>query len=139
MRELPVQSIDVEAKDGHTWQLLAVVPEQPNARLFWLPAMGVAAKHYLVFAQEAAANGIAVFLHDWRGNGSSSLRPARGVDWGYREVLMHDLPASEAARRGAIIGMLSGHGRDGAQQQRDVAFARQAVIAAFDQRHLHVL
>ena len=116
MRELPVQSIDVQAKDGHTWQLLAVVPERPNARLFWLPAMGVAAKHYLVFAQEAAANGIAVFLHDWRGNGSSSLRPARGVDWGYREVLMHDLPASEAAIARHLDGLpriLGGHSLGG--------------------------
>src|SRR3546814_2147377 len=29
--------------------------------------------------------------------------------------------------------------RDGIDQQRDVAIARQAVIAALDQRHLHVL
>lgn len=97
MHEHPVRSIDVCALDGHAWQLLAVIPERPVARLFWLPAMGVAAKHYLMFAQELAAQGIAVFLHDWRGNGSSNLRPARGVDWGYRELLLHDLPASEAA------------------------------------------
>jgi predicted alpha/beta hydrolase len=97
MHELPVQGIDVRADDGHTWQLLAVIPEQPVACLFWLPAMGVAAKHYLTFAQHVAAQGVAAFLHDWRGSGSSSLRPARGTDWGYREVLMHDLPASEAA------------------------------------------
>lgn len=97
MREIPVQSIDVRADDGHTWQLLALIPDQAKARLFWLPAMGVAARHYLVFAQELAARGIAVFLHDWRGSGSSSLRPARGIDWGYREVLTRDLPASEAA------------------------------------------
>ena len=97
MNEIPVQNIDVHADDGHRWQLLAVIPEQATARLFWLPAMGVAARHYLAFAQELAERGVAVFLHDWRGNGSSNLRPARGVDWGYREVLMHDLPASEAA------------------------------------------
>ena len=97
MHELPVRSIDVQANDGHRWQLLGVVPDQPTARLFWLPAMGVAAKHYLLFAQGLAAQGVAVFLHDWRGTGSSSLRPARGIDWGYREVLTQDLPASEVA------------------------------------------
>ena len=117
MRELPaVQSIDVHAKDGHTWQLLCVIPEIPTAQVFWLPAMGVAAKHYLEFAQEVAAQGIAVFVHDWRGNGSSSLRPARGVDWGYREVLMHDLPASEAAIARHLDGLpriLGGHSLGG--------------------------
>jgi predicted alpha/beta hydrolase len=76
----------------------------------------VAAKHYLLFAQELAAHGIAVFLHDWRGNGSSSLRPARGTDWGYREVLMHDLPASEAAITRHLDGLprfVGGHSLGG--------------------------
>lgn len=116
MRELPVQSIDVHAEDGHSWQLLAVIPEQPTGRLFWLPAMGVAARHYLVFAQELAAQGIAVFVHDWRGIGSSSLRPARGVDWGYREVLIRDLPASEAVIARHLDGLprsIGGHSLGG--------------------------
>jgi predicted alpha/beta hydrolase len=97
MTELIVESIDAQARDGHRWQLLAVRPEAPRMRLFWLPAMGVAAKHYLSFAQELAARDVAVFIHDWRGNGSSNLRPARNCDWGYRELLVDDLPASEAA------------------------------------------
>jgi len=116
MHELPVQSIDVLANDGHKWQLLCVIPERPAARVLWLPAMGVAAKHYLVFAQQVAAQGVAVFLHEWRGNGSSSLRPARGVDWGYREVLMRDLPASEAAIARRLDGLpriLGGHSLGG--------------------------
>jgi predicted alpha/beta hydrolase len=116
MRDLLLQSIDVQADDGHTSQLLAVIPEQPVARLFWLPAMGVAAKHYLLFAQELATCGIAVFVHDWRGNGSSNLRPARETDWGYREVLMHDLPASEAAIARHVDGVprfVGGHSLGG--------------------------
>lgn len=116
MHELPVHSIAVEADDGHTWQLLAVIPKQPTARLFWLPAMGVAARHYLVFAQELAAQGTAIFIHDWRGIGSSSLRPARGVDWGYCEVLMQDLPASETAIAQHLDGLpriVGGHSLGG--------------------------
>ena len=116
MRELPVRSIDALAGDGHTSQLLSVIPHRPEARLFWLPAMGVAAKHYLPFAQEVAARGIAVFLHEWRGNGSSNLRPTRGTDWGYREVLVHDLPASEAAIARHLDGVprfLGGHSLGG--------------------------
>lgn len=117
MHEFRVQSVDVQADDGHTSQLLAVIPKQhPVARLFWLPAMGVGARHYLPFAQELATRGIAVFLHEWRGNGSSSLRPARRADWGYRELLVHDLPASEAAIERYLDGVprfVGGHSLGG--------------------------
>jgi predicted alpha/beta hydrolase len=93
---LPLHKINVQADDGHRWQLLTILPKHPQSQLLWLPAMGVAAKHYLPFAEALAARGVAVFLHEWRGNGSSNLRPSHTTDWGYREVLMRDLPASEA-------------------------------------------
>ncbi len=88
--------LPVQAGDGHRFELLARVPTQPRARLLWLPALGVAARHYLPFAEALAARGVAVYLHEWRGNGSSSLRPSRTQDWGYREILTQDLPASLA-------------------------------------------
>jgi predicted alpha/beta hydrolase len=116
MTELPLQTFDLEASDGHRWQLLAVVPERPSARLLWLPAMGVAAKHYVTFAQGLGQRGIATFIHDWRGNGTSSLRPARDSDWGYRELLELDLPASEAAVSGQLNQLpriLGGHSLGG--------------------------
>ena len=91
-REIPLRSVD-----GHAWSLLARIPERASATLLWLPAMGVAAKHYLPLAEALAARGIAVFVHEWRGNGSSNLRADRVHDWGYRELLTLDLPASEAA------------------------------------------
>ena len=89
--------IPAQGADGHRWSLLARIPAQPRCSLLWLPALGVAARHYLPFADALAAQGIAVFLHEWRGHGSSSLRAGRAIDWGYRELLLHDLPASEAA------------------------------------------
>ncbi|RNF85134.1 alpha/beta hydrolase family protein [Montanilutibacter psychrotolerans] len=91
-RELPLRS-----SDGHVSGLLAVVPASPTASLLWLPAMGVAARHYLPFADALAARGIAVFVHEWRGNGSSSLRAGRHGDWNYHPLLTIDLPCSEAA------------------------------------------
>ncbi|KAF1692472.1 alpha/beta hydrolase family protein [Pseudoxanthomonas koreensis] len=87
----------VAAADGHRWTLLAHAPARPRARLLWLPALGVAARHYLPLAEALARQGIATHLHEWRGNGSSSLRPSREQDWGYRELLTLDLPASHAA------------------------------------------
>ena len=110
------QDIPVRGDDGHAWSLLARIPEQPSASLLWLPAMGVAARHYLPFAEALAARGIAVFVHEWRGNGSSSLRADHAHDWGYRELLASDLPASEAAIEAATPGIpriLGGHSLGG--------------------------
>ena len=90
-------TIALEAADGHRYELLACVPERPRRSLLWLPALGVAARHYLPLARALSRRGVAVFLHEWRGHGSSSLRAGRDCSWGYRELLTVDLPASEAA------------------------------------------
>lgn len=84
------------ASDGHRFTLQARVPSNPRATLLWHGGMGIAARHYLPFADALAARGIAVFVPDWRGLGSSSARASRASDWGYRELLMADMPASEA-------------------------------------------
>lgn len=77
----------VQSPDGHVAGLLARIPDAARASLLWMPALGVAARHYIPLAEALAAHGIAVFLHEWRGNGSSSLRANRGSNWGYRELL----------------------------------------------------
>lgn len=114
-----LSSLALQASDDHAFELLRCLPAQPRARLLWLPALGVAARHYLPLAQALAAGGIAVYLHEWRGNGSSSLRPSREVDWGYRELLEQDLPASQArmadddAGHGALPWIIGGHSLGG--------------------------
>ena len=91
-----MQQLAAAAADGHRWELQAVIPQNPTARLLWLPALGTAARHYLPLAQALAARGVAVFLHEWRGHGSSNLHAGRECNWGYRELLELDLPGSEA-------------------------------------------
>lgn len=113
-----IDSVDlpVHGDGGHAWRLLARVPERPSQTLLWLPALGVAARHYLAFADALAARGVAVFLHEWRGHGSSSLRAGRRCDWGYRELLRLDLPRSEAMVAGRVPGLprtLGGHSLGG--------------------------
>lgn len=108
--------IPVSADDGHHWRLQSCVPAETTSALLWLPALGTAARHYLPFAQSLAARGVAVFVHEWRGHGSSSVRASREHDWGYRELLMRDLPASEAAVAAALPGLtriLGGHSLGG--------------------------
>lgn len=90
-------SLSIEAGDGHTWQLLGRIPSQPMSTLLWLPALGVAARHYLPLAEALAARGIAAFVHEWRGHGSSNVRAGHDQDWGYRELLEVDIPKSQRA------------------------------------------
>ncbi len=94
---IQARDIPLVAPDGHRYTLLARIPARAGRSLLWLPALGVAAKHYLPLADALAARGVAVFVHEWRGNGSSALRPDREHDWGYRELLLADLPESERA------------------------------------------
>ncbi len=113
-----MQALDltVEAGAGHYWRLTGHWPGQPRAALFWLPAMGVAARHYQPFAQALAERGVGVLVHEWRGNGSSSLRAGRRQNWGLRELLSLDLPASRqalAARAGSVPLLVGGHSLGG--------------------------
>jgi len=95
--------VRVRAADGASVDLQVVQPASAARNvLLWLPALGVAARNYVPFARELAGRGIAVALHEWRGNGSSDRRAARAQDWGYRELLEYDIPASRLAVRAAL-------------------------------------
>lgn len=63
-----------------------------------LPAMGVAASFYTVFAEALAhaANGAAV-LTDLRGQGESAALARHGARFGYREIVEQDIPSLIAA------------------------------------------
>ena len=114
---LEPRALRVTAADGATTELLLLGPPgHPRRLLYWLPAMGVAAKHYLPLAVALAARGVAVALHEWRGIGSSDRRAGRRRDWGYRELLEYDLPAGLAAVRGQLpdaVPWLGGHSLGG--------------------------
>lgn len=82
------QLLPVRARDGSGFELMQVEPARAATRwLYWIPAMGVPARHYLPLARALADAGVATVIHEWRGIGSSSLRASRRVDWGYRELL----------------------------------------------------
>jgi len=93
--------IPVRAADGHSFELIHARSPEAVARLLFLPGMGLSARQYIAFARSLAAKGIDTLLHEWRGLGSSSLRAARGVNWGYRELLELDLAAAIDAARDA--------------------------------------
>jgi predicted alpha/beta hydrolase len=94
------ETLPAAAADGARADvMLQLPPGHVSQVLYWLPALGVPAKHYLPLAQSLAERGIAVAIHEWRGIGSSNRRAGRREDWGYRELLQADLPAGLAAVR----------------------------------------
>lgn len=98
--------------DGSQVELVLTTPADAHHALFWLPALGVPMRHYQQLADALAVHGIALARHEWRGVGSSSVRAARGVDWGYAQLLQTDLPASWAAATAALPGLdwsIGGH------------------------------
>ncbi|MET3651491.1 alpha/beta hydrolase family protein [Dyella japonica] len=95
--------LPVMAADGARFELLLQRPATEATQvIYWLPALGVAAKHYLPLAQALAERGIAVAIHEWRGIGSSDKRAGRHEDWGYRQLLEDDVPAGIAALRASL-------------------------------------
>ncbi len=115
MGEVRMVELPVATSDDHRFTLEALLPERAHARLLWLPALGVSARHYRPFAEALAARGVAIFLHEWRGHGSSNLRTNRGSNWGYRELL-DDIRASEAAATAqapAATRIIGGHSLGG--------------------------
>jgi predicted alpha/beta hydrolase len=112
--ETAVRVVAADAAAADLWQ---AIPAQPARDvLVWLPALGVAARNYQPFARELAARGLAVAVHEWRGIGSSDRRAGRHSDWGYRELLALDLPATLAAVRAAFPSArlwLGGHSLGG--------------------------
>ena len=85
--------VEVEATDGHRFELIHVRADRPRQAWLFFPGMGMTARQYIDFARVLADEESEVFIHEWRGLGSSSLRAGRDCDWGYRELLEHDLLA----------------------------------------------
>lgn len=89
--------LPVSLVDGSRFELLCVQPGGGwRQLLYWVPAMGMPARHYLPLAEALAAHGVAMVVHEWRGIGSSNRRASRACNWGYRELLQQDLPAGMA-------------------------------------------
>ena len=106
------RTVPLRVADGARCDLIVVAPARPRAGLLWLPALGVAARHYLPLAAALARQGVAVAVHEWRGLGSSNRRAGRRCDWGYRELLTLDIPASRDAAAAScpdLPWLLGGH------------------------------
>jgi predicted alpha/beta hydrolase len=100
--------IAVEAPDGHRFDLIHVAADRPRQALLFLPGMGLSARLFIRFARALAHRGTSVFIHEWRGNGSSSVRASRQTNWGYRKLLDDVRAARQAVAGQSPDGYLIG-------------------------------
>jgi predicted alpha/beta hydrolase len=84
----------IEMPDG-TWTRITYFSSEPTESpvIVCLPALGVSARFYEPLAQHLVDTGYHVVTTDLRGNGHSSIRASRQIDFGYYEILTFDWPA----------------------------------------------
>ena len=85
--------IPLQTRDGHRFDLhycKASREEAPVVLIF--PALGVRAAYYEPLVQTLCSAGFHTARFDHRGTGSSSVKPKRGVDFGYETILNEDYP-----------------------------------------------
>lgn len=87
--------LPITSSDGAEVTASLFQPDAARAAVVCLPALGVPASYYESLGRALADRGITAVTVDLRGNGRSSVRPRRGVDFGYA-VLVRD--AQEAVR-----------------------------------------
>ncbi|MFC2176444.1 hypothetical protein ACFLR1_05710, partial [Bacteroidota bacterium] len=64
--------------------------QEANSVFIIFPAMGVKASYYQPLAEELSAAGSVAITADLRGNGFSSIRPSKKVDFSYKDTLNQD-------------------------------------------------
>lgn len=72
-----------------TTNKVTLFPSKEDNRftLICLPAMGVRASYYELFATSLCKKGFNVITADYRGQGNSSVRASRNIDYGYEEII----------------------------------------------------
>lgn len=117
--------------DGASIWLVHVTPESARGVAVLLPALGVAAGYYERAAQYLATRGIAASVLEARGQGESEVKPARGADFGYQELL-DDLNVTLRALRRRYPGLpvvLLGHSLGGHLCMMQLAIHPESVDA----------
>ncbi|MGH8517257.1 MAG: alpha/beta hydrolase family protein [Panacagrimonas sp.] len=89
------QALEVGAEDGHRFGGTLHPASAPDAPLLlFMPAMGTRARYYNGFGAAMAQAGVSFACFDLRGIDSSSHRASRALDFGYRHLVEHDVPAA---------------------------------------------
>lgn len=90
--------------------------DNPRCAVVFTPALGVPADYYSPLAQEFARQGVSTLVNELRGNGISTVKPDRNVDFGYGELINEDLFRVVAWARESYAGiplLMGGHSLGG--------------------------
>ncbi|MGB5811050.1 MAG: alpha/beta fold hydrolase [Polyangiales bacterium] len=120
----------IDAPDGRV-SILRATPASPRGVALLLPAMGVAAGYYAKFAETLAEQGMAAAVLERRGEGEHETKPARGVDFGYQELL-GDLDLALHSLRNEYPGLpviLVGHSIGGHLAMLQLALKPESIDA----------
>jgi predicted alpha/beta hydrolase len=92
---LIVQAREIQIARGKTTELryIKVEAPAPNAVLI-LPALGVPASYYNRLLKSLAKMGRSCAVIDLRGQGTSSVKASKLVNYGYYDILTEDIPAA---------------------------------------------
>jgi predicted alpha/beta hydrolase len=106
--------VELRLRDGATAASRLFTASGPGPGLLVLPAMGVNARAYDRLAEGLASVGVTTLVAEHRGGDGSSVRPRRGVDFGYAELL-EDMELHFAELRKHVTGPmhLLGHSLGG--------------------------
>lgn len=88
-----MHSLTIPTACGYAVPLSWHPADSARANLLLMAALGVPAGFYKPLAEQLAQAGFNVALMEHRGHGESGLRASRRVDFGFREVLVEDIPA----------------------------------------------
>lgn len=95
-----LEKITLTASDQHQFNATVYPAGDPGAPvLVFFSALGTPAKVYRHVGQALAQQGVHFCAPDWRGIDSSSVRAARGSDFGYRHLVELDMAAVVTAMR----------------------------------------
>jgi len=88
------EKIEIQSQDGVSSRITLFRSDCEEAIvIICMPAMGVWASYYEPLARTLQLSGRHVVTADLRGNGESQIRPKRGCDFGYYEMVHYDWPA----------------------------------------------
>lgn len=89
-----VESKVITNNECSTNEVQIVENSKSKGTILILPAMGVPAKYYSTLAKNISNLEYSVATVDLRGQGRSSIRPSRRVDYGYEEMIELDIKST---------------------------------------------
>lgn len=96
MEKIPKIEISrITIAENKTTELCYIKSENKRSTaILILPALGIAARSYSKLMQSLANEGYNVAVVDLRGQGNSSIIARKGINYGYQDLLVEDIPAA---------------------------------------------